>query len=464
MDSDEIYELTRDGAAMTEVQVAEAESKLAGSPSDVQTRARLLGYYDRQKIRNSGARARLLVHTGWFIDNQLEPELFQHLGGVMRDCDGREAYADLKQRFMLRLSMGNEDTSVLACAASFFTLEDKLLAIDCLQKGKQLEPKNPEWPQNLSSVYRLWGTGHEESALSECKAALALTNENSKFYVFSKLPELAYLAGEYDEATEHANKLLKMGKKQKDDWNFGNSVNDGHTYLGLIALKKGDLKNAKLHLYESTKNAASPQTQTFGPNKLLAAELLELGEIQTVLEYWEQCETFWEMGKNQLQHWRDEVSAGSNPLEYLLGKKRVFFDLTRQPRIYYNHEMWDEARISSERLLQVSAHHTDDERHYGFALHVANVVLGQLALRSGDRKLAKKHLCEASAAPYAARLTAHGPDLSLCADLARTGETKVVVDFLSAMSPYWSVKVPEPVTEEFLKKAKEGRLHPDLLW
>jgi len=464
MDNVEIYELMHAGEALSAGEAAQAESDLVKSPGDSTIRVKLLGYYSKQKFRDKEANVRRITHIAWFVDNQPDNRLFSRLGSILRESDGREAYADLKRRFMVRISRAEVNSTELASAANFFIHEDKYLAENCLLRLKQLEVQNSEWPHELSALYRLWGTGYESCALSEGKAAAKLADSNSYFYKYSSLPELAYFASLYDEATEYSYELLKMSEAQKIDWNYGNAINDAHTVLGLVAIKTGDLNKAKYHLRESTKNAASPQTQSFGPNRQLAAELLDVGETQAVLEHWEQCKTFWTRGKAQIQRWVDTLATGTNPLAYLLPKRRKFFDLTNRPRLAYIHERWDEAKSLSEELLYAAEFHKDDERHFGFAIHVANTVLGQLALKAGELEKAKEYLAKAAAAPYANRLVEHGPDLSLCADLARAGESKCVSDFLSAMKPYWSERIPEPNTTEFIEAAKEGRLDPELLW
>ena len=55
----------------------------------------------------------------------------------------------------------------------------------------------------------------------------------------------------------------------------------------------------------------SPVLGSFGPNTALAKELLEHGERETVLEYFELCSRFWDPEK--LGVWADLVRAGRIP-------------------------------------------------------------------------------------------------------------------------------------------------------
>ncbi len=45
----------------------------------------------------------------------------------------------------------------------------------------------------------------------------------------------------------------------------------------------------------------------------LAKDLLERGERETVLQYFELCRKFWQMGHDQLDQWTKDVNAGRIP-------------------------------------------------------------------------------------------------------------------------------------------------------
>ncbi|MGB9283993.1 MAG: hypothetical protein WCB59_08250, partial [Candidatus Sulfotelmatobacter sp.] len=52
---------------------------------------------------------------------------------------------------------------------------------------------------------------------------------------------------------------------------------------------------------------------TFGPNMMLAKELLEKGERKSVLEYFDLCGKFWGDDDKKLVQWRSAVISGSDP-------------------------------------------------------------------------------------------------------------------------------------------------------
>lgn len=98
-----------------------------------------------------------------------------------------------------------------------------------------------------------------------------------------------------------------------DDWNFGNAVHKGNLTLGRVALRAGDIEAAKKFLLEAGRAPGSPQLNSFGPNMTLAKELLEKGEHDAVLEYFQLCAAFWEMDRGRLREWSPLVEKGVIP-------------------------------------------------------------------------------------------------------------------------------------------------------
>ncbi len=83
--------------------------------------------------------------------------------------------------------------------------------------------------------------------------------------------------------------------------------------MGRIALKHGDLKLAAEYLLKAGTTPGSPQLGSFGPNMSLAKDLLEKGQREPVLQYFELCRKFWKMGGERLDRWTKEVNAGLDP-------------------------------------------------------------------------------------------------------------------------------------------------------
>lgn len=134
-----------------------------------------------------------------------------------------------------------------------------------------------------------------------------------KFYAMNDAAKQSFVTGKTEDARKYATELLAMLPKFKGDWNYGNAVQDGNLVLGRIAVKEGKLDEAKRRLLEAGKSPGSPQMDSFGPNVSLAKDLLEKGERDVVLEYFELCRKFWKLEEGRLDKWSAEVRAGKIP-------------------------------------------------------------------------------------------------------------------------------------------------------
>ena len=112
-----------------------------------------------------------------------------------------------------------------------------------------------------------------------------------------------------DKAKTFANRLLKEYNSD------GQAVHDGNTLLGLLAIESGEIEAANSYLIESGKTKGSPSLRTSGPSMSLANALLEKGQKDAVLEYFELCEKFWKSppGMKKLEQWKAAVEAGITP-------------------------------------------------------------------------------------------------------------------------------------------------------
>ncbi|HEV3240561.1 MAG TPA: RNA polymerase subunit sigma-24, partial [Casimicrobiaceae bacterium] len=73
------------------------------------------------------------------------------------------------------------------------------------------------------------------------------------------------------------------------------------------------MADAKQFLLKAGATRGSPQLDSFGPNMSLAKDLLEKGERDTVLQYFELCRKFWKLDYGNLDRWAQEVGAGKIP-------------------------------------------------------------------------------------------------------------------------------------------------------
>lgn len=181
--------------------------------------------------------------------------------------------------------------------------------------------KNPFQLLSLTFVLLLWGCsdfnsallskeGRFEKAASELEAA---PNDQKRFYALREAAKSAFDAGELEIAREYAGELLEMAPSYERDWNYGNAIHDGNMVLGRYFLHQGESERAGDLLLEAGRTTGSPQLNSFGPNMSLARDLLEDGESEVVLEYFELCRNFWSSGERSLDRWSRQVEKGNMP-------------------------------------------------------------------------------------------------------------------------------------------------------
>lgn len=140
-------------------------------------------------------------------------------------------------------------------------------------------------------------------------------NEKERFYALDDAAKESLNVGKKDEAKTYADELASLMDKYKDDGNYGNAVQDVNIVRGRLALAGGKIDEAKADLIKAGKSPGSWTMNSFGPNMSLAKDLLEKGQRDVVLEYFDLCRRFWStnMNEGQLDQWSRDVKAGKIP-------------------------------------------------------------------------------------------------------------------------------------------------------
>jgi hypothetical protein len=133
------------------------------------------------------------------------------------------------------------------------------------------------------------------------------------FYRMTDMATAEYAKGNFAGAASVADQLLKAAPLWEKNWNYGNAVHAANIVLGRLALRKGETDRAKEFLIAAGKTPGSPQLDTFGPDMILAKELLKKGETQAVLDYFDLCAKFWKMENGKLAAWRAAIRADETP-------------------------------------------------------------------------------------------------------------------------------------------------------
>jgi hypothetical protein len=234
----------------------------------------------------------------------------------------RETYKRAKAIWDKQVEANPKDTVVLGNAASFLATRDHEGAESLLNRCRQLEPKNAVWPERLAQQLRLRmnrSAGNDRKriaaqAVKEFEQALELTPDRNRAAPLQHyLAKTSFEAGDYDKARRYATELVDNSGMARFASLPGDSVHGANIVLGRLALVEGDVQGAKRHLLAAGTTIGSPALNSFGPNMSLAKDLLERGETQIVLEYFDLCAKFWSNDRGKLSAWKDDVKQGKIP-------------------------------------------------------------------------------------------------------------------------------------------------------
>lgn len=310
--------LAMSGGRLAAEEVESLEKQLEKEPDDIASRTKLLGYYFRKEFKDQSARQAKQKHVLWLILNSPESEVLGTPYGELDAFLDKEAYAQGKKAWIDQIKAKPANLNVLENSANFFLLHDRALAVESLQAARSLDMDDPKWPTKLGHLYSLDMITNSlkvkitaaEKALEQFEIAYKLSTDRGRDALLQSLAKTALAANKLEKAREYAEKTLSSNGS---GWNYGNNIHHGNIILGRIALASGNLEEAKKRLIAAGKTPGSPQLNSFGPNMSLAKELLEKGQKDAVIEYFDLCSKFWKSGKDRLSKWSVLVKDGKIP-------------------------------------------------------------------------------------------------------------------------------------------------------
>jgi tetratricopeptide (TPR) repeat protein len=99
----------------------------------------------------------------------------------------------------------------------------------------------------------------------------------------------------------------------------------------------------------------------------------------------------------------------------------------------------EEATRHAQQALELAPSFRDDW-NYGNAIHDGHMVLGRVALRSGEIETAKRELLEAGKTKGSPQLNSFGPNMSLAKDLLEQKQTDAVVEYFELCGKFWKLE------------------------
>jgi hypothetical protein len=233
--------------------------------------------------------AGVLAQAGWILT------AFGSMG-KMNDLSGRWVFDDqLAERVLTRaLAARPGDSRATA-------------ALTLLRQARQAMHPDPA----------TWSTGAAEQLRKQEAELAASTSDATRLNLLFPAMENAFTAGDATKAARYAQELLdRVAVAHLSTTAY--LVHPALLTLGRVALRAGDLAAAKRYLLASTDLPANARGDValfegFSPGMSLAKELLDRGEREVVLQYFERCRTRWPKGAGALARWKAMVEAGQTP-------------------------------------------------------------------------------------------------------------------------------------------------------
>jgi tetratricopeptide (TPR) repeat protein len=297
------------GKNLTKPKADDLEAAVRKNPEKIDERLVLIGYYSSQG-KTQADRARLRTLVLWMVEKHPEHPATGEpsLRDLPDDVDGNLQIMALWRK---HLESHQDDIAVLKNAEKFFFGKDPEEADRLIHHIAEKEPGNQEWPNELAQLYRMFGIPGEhfdaaQRADESYKRVLALTRSApARETLAGEMAQAAFKMGDFPAAAEFA-KIQLTGKDRS-------APQHANTILGRVALRSGDVSSAKQFLLDSSKPEAAKDISLSGPIMVLAKELLDRGERETVLQYLDNCLTLWPRGENVLQVWIAEIRNGRTP-------------------------------------------------------------------------------------------------------------------------------------------------------
>lgn len=261
----------------------------------------------------------------WWIEHHPGSSLHRATRGPCTTHAPFHVYTRLRDAWLAAVAAHPDDAAVLVNAAHFSQIQEPDRSRALFEAAHALEPRDPsiarDFALSLSLRARRYAVPHvtafdrEEArqALAWLETALALQRDagpdGMRELVLAQGCDVALGAEEEERAAAFAQQYLDLFDGQPPATS-GGAVYVGNATLGRVALRRGDLEEAKRRLLAAGRTFGSPALSSFGPDMSLASELYDRGEHAVVREFLELCRAFWKAPHSRLDGWIAAIDAG----------------------------------------------------------------------------------------------------------------------------------------------------------
>jgi tetratricopeptide (TPR) repeat protein len=316
------------GSQLSSQDAVKLERKLKSDPSSFADRIELLAFYSF-KTYKGGLTPQDLANRReyilWVIEHEptskFAADSAAAFDGDSHDPDGMNQAKDL---WLRQVRARPTNARILYNAGEFFSWADGWQqSEELLERAYAIESTSHEIAASLAGLY--WRDARHSTTAEQVTSAAAkslavfeqaLKNTHDPVERLNDLPQAAqaaFEAGQYDQAATYSTDALNLAAQPAYIRSNADAIHYGNIVLGRIALRHGDVANASAYLVKAGVIKGSPHLETFGPNMMLAKELLERGERKSVLDYFDLCAGFWADDEGKLNRWRSAVLTGNSP-------------------------------------------------------------------------------------------------------------------------------------------------------
>lgn len=297
--------LESEGRLLTKSVADNLEKKLIESPSDLDTRIKLVVYHWFRQYNSD----RTIELQLWIIEHHPESPITEEAAFIIDRKGDRPVYDKAAELWRLHVEENGTNTVILSHAAHFFQTFEYEKAASYLERCRRLEPNSAEWPKRLGFLYSL---NRSDKALPAWESALSKTKGRDRYRMLGDVADAAWVAEDLDKAERYATELLAEAVERPPDLFYGQAVHYANLLLGLVALQRDDVERAERYLLRAGKTPGSVLIVIKGgPSMRLALALLQKGRKEAVIEYLKLCGKFW--NKPQAAAWIRDIEQGVTP-------------------------------------------------------------------------------------------------------------------------------------------------------
>jgi tetratricopeptide (TPR) repeat protein len=137
--------------------------------------------------------------------------------------------------------------------------------------------------------------------------------------------------------------------------------------------------------------------------------------------------------------WDERYAKATDELKAADSELLRFYALNEAAKAAFEVGKADEAKQHAQAALALAPKYRGDW-NYGNAIHDGHMVLGRVALKSGDVEIAKRELLLAGATPGSPQLDSFGPNMTLAKDLLEQKQSDAVMEYFTLCAKFWDLE------------------------